>query len=92
MSTKYYPCLTVSSRVSFPNVYYKCSSVAYSKEDAIKVINYEKSRDSTAGGTCLLVEKKGPFGWFSKFPKSFDIAFENNMLEELNCNNNCGNK
>lgn len=82
---KYYPCYTTSAPVGDHGTYYVCSREAYEKKDALRVLKYNISGDSRAGGSTLLIKKVGPFGWFSRFPDSYwDIFYRSNMLNEVN--------
>lgn len=87
----YYPCFYISTKFHSPNTvykkYYTCSDTAYTRYQANKVIKREKKLRLGNISECFLVEKRGLFGLFSKFPKH--VNFEDNMLEKVECEEEC---
>jgi hypothetical protein len=68
-------------RIESVNHYYKCSREAYNRKDALRVLS-EWTTGNLPRGPTSLVEKQGPFGWFSKFPKDLRIHW---VSEKPNC-------
>lgn len=82
--SKYYPCLVEIPRVHDISNYYQCSREAYDRKDALRILS-EWTNGNMPRGPASLVEKRGPFGWLSKFPKDLRIHWVSETPKYPNC-------